>query len=70
MKEVFRTSLLSEVYGLQAALLAAGIPSTVLGEHSLGMVAGELRLVLEDEADVERAAAILADYSRQTTADS
>jgi hypothetical protein len=68
MKEIFRTSLLSEAYGLQAALLAEGIMSTVLGEHSLGLVAGELRLVLEDEADVTRAAAILAHYARQTTA--
>ena len=69
MKEVFRTSFLSEVYGLQTTLFFAGIPATVLGEHSLGMIAGELRLVVLNDADADVAAAIIAHQQSSSTAD-
>ena len=55
MNVVLRTQSLSEAYALRAALEAAGIPSAVNGEHSLGTIGGGLSVVVLRDADVEAA---------------
>lgn len=61
MKELFRSHSLSYLQGLQVSLEANGIRSTLLDEQSISYMgfAGQVRLVILDDADYDKAISIL-----------
>ena len=63
MKELCRSHSLSYLQGLQVAMEAHGIKTTLFDEHSLGYMgfAGQIRLMVERDADFEPAMQIVRD---------
>ena len=62
MIELLRAQTLSEAYGLQAALAAAGVAAVVQGEHSIGIIGGGVSVRLVNDADADKARAVLGDF--------
>ena len=68
MKELLRSHSLSYVQGLQIALQAQGIETALFDQQSLGFMgfAGRVRLVVQRDADYERALRIIQELEPLT----